>query len=350
MPVSLFILSFDFMKKAIAYIVICIFACYVAREILYIGVRKNKIGEYDKLNTVFIKHNNYNAIIIGSSRAESHYNSKILDSITKLNSYNIGISGAILPIVLTSLQCYLANSTPPRYVIMNIDFQTFESNKDTIYNFPRYFPYLGEKTLYNRLSKLDKRFSFFKWIPFYSLPFFNDSYLDAAFRGYLGLESKFDCDYIKGYVSPKTTWSTERMENTIYNPCALILEKDFSIHLDSIINMCKQKNIALVFVASPSYDKQNKSIINFEELKVYLKSKSQANAIPFFDYTSGELCDNKEYFADPMHLNKKGSTLFSIKFSQDFEQYINAKMRVYNKNTIEYRWHEKMISSNGNFN
>ena len=150
------------MKRAIAYLSISIFIAYLTREVLYKGVRNNKNGEYHKLTAIFQKHNLYNAIFIGSSRAESHFNPQIIDSITHLNSFNIGIAGATMPIILGCLEAYLQNSKSPKYVIMNIDFQSFDRNKDTIYNFPRYFPYLDNDKLYNSLNKLDARFLFFK--------------------------------------------------------------------------------------------------------------------------------------------------------------------------------------------
>lgn len=74
------------MKKYFLYLLIAIAATYIVRELLYVGIRKNKIGEYDKLNTIFLKTSNFENIIIGSSRSESHFNPEIIKKETGLST------------------------------------------------------------------------------------------------------------------------------------------------------------------------------------------------------------------------------------------------------------------------
>lgn len=311
------------MKKLFLYILLTICLAFTVREVLYIGIKKNKTGEYDKLNTIFEKHNTYNTIIAGSSRAESHFNPRIIDSITGLNSFNTGITGGTLPMILASIEAYLHNSKSPDYVILNLDFQTFAGHQDTIYNYPRYFPYLDNKILFNCLNDLDPRFTFFKWIPFYSMPFFGNNYLNASLRGYFNLERSFDKNFINGYIPPLISWTTERLNANKYRPFELVPEKNFIPLLDSLIRTCKQKNIQLILVSSPSYIRHNESILNFEKLGLTMRNIAFKNDIVFFDFSSDELSKNKDFFADPMHLNEKGSKLFSEKFGICLWQYLH---------------------------
>ena len=116
------------MKKPITYliqVIVAILLVVLAREVVYIGIRNNKIGEYDKLNTIFLKENNFDLLFIGSSRTESHYNPGIFDSITGLSSYNIGLEAASSRMIKGELLAYLEHSEAPKYVVINIDFHNF---------------------------------------------------------------------------------------------------------------------------------------------------------------------------------------------------------------------------------
>lgn len=310
------------MKKTFLWILFAVALTYLVRELLYIGVRKNRIGEYDKLNTIFLKHNNYNCLVIGSSRAESHFNPRIIDSITHLDSYNIGLEGATMPFILGGLEAYLVNSKAPEYVMLNIDFHAFKDNNDTIHRFPRYFPYLSNKKFYHKLKERDHRFLFFKWIPLYSLPYFNEQYLNASLRGYFGIENEFDQSFIQGYapVPPGLTIDVDTFKYSKFysNPQEIIFQS-----LDSIINVCKKNNSKLIFVVSPMYYKGFEAVTNRNELLQIFKNIAEKYNLGYMDYTSSDFCNDKTLFADPYHSNKKGSILFSEKFANDLRQYIN---------------------------
>jgi hypothetical protein len=65
-------------------------------EHFYILVsKKTNKGVFNKYNELFLKQGNtYDVLFLGSSRAEMHFNPKVFDEITGLNSYNMGMSGA----------------------------------------------------------------------------------------------------------------------------------------------------------------------------------------------------------------------------------------------------------------
>ena len=306
-------------KKLGIYILITIILSYLIRDLIYVGIRKNTMGEYDKLNTIFQKQNHYDMLFMGSSRAESHFNPQIIDSIIHTDSYNIGLAGITTPLALACLESYLIHSSMPKYVVLNIDFHSFTGNEDTIYRFPKYFPYLSNNLLYEKLKEKDKRFYWFKWIPFYSMPFFSDKYLDASFRGYLGLRNESDKLYVKGYVPVSYEYAKDADTLGYYYYDHMLMPKEEVFQsIDSIIGVCRKNAIQLVWVISPVYHKLTESVINRNELLHRLKEVAKSNNIVLFDYTYDSLCYNKYLFNDPGHLNEKGSRSFSVKFAQDF--------------------------------
>lgn len=314
------------MKSILYYILITILLAYTVREGLYIGIRKNSSGEYDKLNTIFLKHNNYTTLIAGSSRAEVHYNPLIIDSITHQNTYNIGLEGALMPMIYAGLQAYLENSEPPENLILNIDYfyeieKTEEGEK--VFRFPRYFPYLVNKKLYNQLNLLDNRFHYFKWIPFYSMPYFNENYLNHSLKGYLNFLPSTQRKYYNGYMP--LPFSNEDIDTINYHISTPHLQPIIYNSLDSIIDLCKSRNIQLFFVFSPIYHKDSKQIQNNDSLLNSFISIADREHIKYFDYSRISISNDKRLFTDSRHLNSKGSYLFSKTFAFDIKPFLKDR-------------------------
>lgn len=300
------------MRKIIIYLIIIIIAVYCIRALFYFGLTQNKHGVFDKFNTVFEKNNNFETVILGSSRAESHFNCRIIDSALHTNSFNLGIQGASLPFALDVFDAYLEKSEFPRNIILNIDYHINKCDNDTVFMFPRYFPYLNNLTLYNALKIRDDRFTGFRYIPFYSLPFMGDKYLAVSLRGYFNKPGQYDLKSYKGYtpVLPINYVPPSKWQFPSYNAC------DGGVmynRLDSLIELCKNKNARLFLVLSPMYVKGAEQIKNKSQLIENIKTKAAINHIELLDFSNDSLCYYPEYFADPFHMNERGSELFTLK-------------------------------------
>lgn len=308
------------MKRIIFYVFLVIILAYAWRELTYIGIRQNKIGEYDKLNTIFLKKNNFSTVIIGSSRAETHVVPSIIDSVTGQNTFNMGMEGEFMPLVFGILKAYLVHSEIPKNIIINIDYHPY-TGKVVVNRFPRFYPYLSNKALYESLTKAEPRYFWFKRNPFYSMSFFNDQYLYASVRGFAGIKSRFDRSFDKGYVAG--TVEFQQIFDTIhYVPFYSLPEKDIFENFDSIINLCKQKKINLIPVVTPMYYKGTKAVVNQKELIEKFSGMIKKHDLPFLDYSTDAMCYDTIWFSDPYHLNKKGSEFFSRKFAKDLQQYL----------------------------
>jgi hypothetical protein len=286
--------------------------------VLYTGVRKYDTGEFGKLKHAFIDANAYEILVIGSSRAESHFHSGIIADSTRLSVYNIGMTGATMPFVQTALEAYLEKSKAPKFVILNIDYHVLMDPVDSIHHFPRYFPYIGEnEALYNGISNQDPRFPYFRYLAPYSMPYFGSRYLNVALRGFAGKPGKYDSTYVNGW-SP-TEQALIPLDSCAYAP---YLSEGPELIWESMTNIdaiCKKKQAMLIVVLSPLYEKQSNAIINEKEIKDRISAfQTAANGI-ILDYSRDTLCTRQEYFADPAHLNKTGAMVFSRRFAHDLK-------------------------------
>lgn len=312
------------LKKIIFYFLILSSLAYLVRFILHEGIRKNKSGLFDKFNQVFHSNDFHEVIFVGSSRAECHFNPAIFDSITGLNSYNIGVSGSNNSFTYGILKSYLNAREAPKIAIMNIDYHFSNESSDTIYEFPRFFPYLDNEILFDELAKRDKRFYIFKYVPFYSLPFLGEKYLNCAMRGYTNKPSSYDLSCYKGfqYINPIEYKTIDKKDTVSYSAGLL---KENADYLDSIITICKAKKIELYFIVSPAHTIVSSRIKNLDEHLNKFKAIATKSAIPFFDYTNDTICKQDDLFADLYHMKKSGADLFTTKFSMDFNAYMYKK-------------------------
>jgi hypothetical protein len=92
-------------RKAITYFVLTTLLLYGFRQLHYYGLLKQEKGYYAKYKTAFFEKNTFDVIFLGSSRAEMHYDTRIFDSITQKNSFNLSLAGATPRIAFAKHTC-----------------------------------------------------------------------------------------------------------------------------------------------------------------------------------------------------------------------------------------------------
>jgi hypothetical protein len=311
------------MKRPIIFAFIAIVLLYAVRELEYAGLRRNANGEFAKLRQTFIEKNNFDLIVIGSSRAECQFYTPIIDSALKLRSFNIGMIGSVMPLTRATLEAYLVNSKAPKYVVLSLDLHAFSDNPDTVYNFPRYFAFLENEKLYEGLKARDKRFAYFKYLPFYSMPFYSSRYMNSSLRGWTGNAGKYDADYVQGFAPhPQNTrlGDLDTMTIPVFNHSAPAF---VWTELARINQICKQNNSQLILIISPIFHRWEEKITNYGENLLYFRSFAKTHNLIFLDLSRDPVRMDKAFYADPTHLNKEGALLFTRHFCAELRQYIH---------------------------
>lgn len=311
-------------KKIITYGIVVVVALFALRSLLYKGIRKNKHGLFEKYNTMFLKSNNYNVLFLGSSRTETHFDTRIFDSITKLNSFNLGVTGATPRIAYGVLKAYCSKSELPEYLVYDLDFHFLKYGVDTIRHFPRYFPYLENDMLCKQFASIDNRFNQFRYNPVYSLAFSNIRLLAASLHGWLNIEGKYDTTYYKGFTKVCFTDTLKRLLNRPFYGFIHPVERNY---IDSIIMFSKQNHIKLLLLTSPMYEAVNTEMLNKKQIVNQLKSIANSNNLPYYDLSNQFFSARKRYFTDYYHMTGQGAAIFSRDFGRNFQQY-------FDKNTV----------------
>lgn len=303
-------------KKLVTYSLVFITLSYALQWIVYNGLQQNNKGIYEKLNTIFYKENNYNTLMLGSSRMFMHLDNNLFDSLTHLNSYNLGLAGATPQISYSCLKAYLLNSKMPKTIFWEFDYHIAHLNTDTIFNFSTYFPYLGNKVLYQKFKHIDNRFFLFKNCPLIALPYININGLSASVNGWLGRNGPYDGFFKNGFFY---NYIPDSNNNFTSKDNATTMSAETLNYLDSCINFCKQNTIQLVFTISPILKETDSKITNKSSILNQFMSIAQKHQVPVLNHSEDpDIANNSAYFEDGFHMLYPGAQKYTLKIVQEF--------------------------------
>jgi hypothetical protein len=253
---------------------------------------------------------NDDIIILGSSRATHHYVPQIIEDSLGLSCYNCGEEGNGIVLAYGRLKM-LTNRYNPKLVIYEItpgyDYGTTEPNS-------KYLGYLRAYYCKDGISEVfgdfDDELSSIKMI---SKMYQNTSRLIPDI-----FDNLFYRDNNKGYEPLTGELDLSGFSDTS-NRRPLAVDSLKLSYLQKLIELCQCKNIPLVFMISPWYNKIRNSTTDYEPaIKL-----CQFYSIPVYNaINDADFYQYPELFQDVSHLNYVGSELYTKSVISLIKNYI----------------------------
>lgn len=267
-------------------------------------------SSYEKFNDMFSENDkSYDVLLLGSSRTHRNIDVRICDSICQLSFYNAGISGAGGYEMLTSLKGFLQSHPKPKFVILNIDAGIL--NIDRVFFNPNlYLMNLDNDAIYSSMELKNYPVFLYKHLPFFKFIEFNDDMRIDALRGLLGRKETIFMHY-NGYLAP---YEKSMPLDTLNSKVVTTVFNDTNFqYVDSIVRICRKNHINICFINSPSYTNCYKKIFsNYSTaLNKINTDYCQRYNIKMLDFDTLNMNSNYDYFLDNIHLNKKGTQMYS---------------------------------------
>jgi hypothetical protein len=275
-------------------------------------------GEYPVWNSIFEGKVNSDIVIYGSSAAQVHIDPQIIEDILDIPTYNIGIQGHNFWLQYLRHKLFLKYNRTPKFIIYEVDVNTLDKRKN-LYNLEQFLPYMLFNNSIRCYTKSYQGYSFFDYyIPLLRYlgnksvisPIVKNSILQidappVRIKGFQGVEKEWGDDFEKAKAQMKY------YEVKLDTPSINLFEK-FLIE-------CKERQINIIFVLTPMYTEAQPFIKNTKEVMSIFENFAVKYSIPFLDYYNDEICKNKEYFYNAMHLNKSGASIFTEKLAGDLK-------------------------------
>ncbi|PXY42020.1 hypothetical protein DMB65_05495 [Flavobacterium cheongpyeongense] len=253
-----------------------------------------------KIETVFnSKSQNYDVVILGSSRANNHFVSKMFED-KGLKTFNYGMSGGHLFEASLLLKLMIERKYSIKNVILEADLNL--SNDHQAEGIAALFlPYIHNSQTIKQHFQSNENFNELYYIPFYRYIKYDGK---IGFRETYKIVKREKTNALDnlGYY-PLAKHKNGNMKNNIVNLNPLKHNK----YYEEIKNICKEKKINFIAVMTPMCE--NVAGMNYFEKvkKAYPEIHNYENAV----------VENK-YFSSCGHMTDTGARLFTATILKDF--------------------------------
>ena len=314
-----------FSKKLFLFLIIITLLAYSTDYIVSSGLRNSNTNTYQAWNDIYMSNIKSKVLIFGGSRAGNQYNPYILDSIDKINSYNLGSRGQQIDYQIIRYNTLRRFNPKPNYIIQNIDFLTL-GICNYQYGRVQFLPFVSDDSLMSVIGKVQNINWFDKKIPFIRYFGFHTTISDG-FKFFFRLKKLSADNSFKGFYNENNPWNGEELNKMDHIYC----EKDSkAIRLfDAYLEQCRKENITVIFVSAPVYMKAMQKIVGYKKLMELYEKFAKKYSITILDYTKDSICMDTCYFMNGTHLNKKGADMFSKKLANDIKS-----LNIFKSNSI----------------
>ncbi len=287
---------------------------FLLEQIIDHGLSKTEYREFAEWNNIYNGTINAETIINGSSRAWVQVSPKIIDSVTKTNSYNLGMDGYYFLMQYYRYQIYKKYNTAPKRIIQILGITTLGKRDDLCRHY-QFLPYFHDNII-KTVTKKYFAFNYFDYI-IPSLKYFNErKILYIGLVEFLEIKHFTNSKY-KGYLGAENKWDGSFDQFKKRYPTGLDAEiNNESVELfDNFLNDSKNNSIDVILVYAPEYVEGHKYFNNRNDVIQIYKNAAKKYGFSFIDFSNDPISLDKSLFYNSQHLNKQGAELFSHKLA-----------------------------------
>ncbi len=300
-------------RQLIFFLIVLIVIGLLLDFIIEKGVKRSEISWTGKVNKICSQKNEPQIAIFGSSVGEVGISPMILSRELKKNVYNFSIDGTPF-IQYEGLIKEFLNKNEKTEIIVLAEAYFSLSPKNEITEIQRYLANINNDNVYNSLLYIQPDLAWkCRYLPLYKYITTDQTYFMNAFDGYKRYFSGNELiDSNFGQRPVDRNWEVDedlKIKESKYFD--IIIDSQIVNKYDSILKKTKKKNKKTVIVLMPVFTMVSKKYTNLEPVRKALYNLAKNNNVKFLDFTTLELCNQKEYFYNSNHLNRKGASIIS---------------------------------------
>ncbi len=239
-------------------------------------------------------------LICGDSRANTDCCPPVIDSITGLFSYSIGVSGQHFSIEKLRYDMYRRFNDKPSVVVQLVDCWFFLPVMK--YYESQLLPWMWNTAFLKDAFKLEPRYFARKSFPF--LRYHHDD---------LSGDNVSDRKPIRGFLTFNPSTFSRYNETSFDFFENHVREEKFRTYLSDLLN----DGIKVVLVQAPICGSLSFKDSTLATTRDRFGSIAEEYGIPFLDYLQRPVYEDSTLFIDSVHLNQKGAVVFSDSLAND---------------------------------
>lgn len=308
-----------FIRTCLLFAVSAVIGAILLQRVVDYGLKKmtNHSSTQTSIAQLLSDTLNADILIMGNSRALCSYNPAVMEKVTGLRTWNIGVSGQPFGISYFRYQLYSQHNQLPKLLIINIDNNELEMIENG-FGREEYYPYFSDSTVRSYLDIYG-----FTWKDFY-IPMYK-YFGDYKLIGYglmsaVGLYPSPPQQHYHGFDNCDLPFDGEALRDVLRNNQldSACCEADAVQLLDQFLAALRQQQVAVVLCYAPQYQELYRRLQLSDCMDVY-RQLSEKYDVPILDYASVSWANDSSYFYNANHINRLGSELFSTQLSHDLD-------------------------------
>lgn len=265
---------------------------------------------------------NADVVILGNSRALSHFEPWTIDSICGKKAYNLGLGGYPINVELFKYQCYQLHNKKPRYIIHQMDYMTMRMlNAPHQHQSEQFLPLIYDRAMRDELLRVGYTWKDL-YIPLYRYWGYQMVIKNGLLEA-LGVKHYVNDPSHMGHHYERGAWDgTElaRMDsiNARMDTAAMQLFEEY-------MQSCYEDGIKVILVNSPTYIGATNKTKGLDKVNAYFDSIANVYNSVYWNYTENyELCNDTANFCVSVHMNPEATHRFSVDFANDLKDIIDS--------------------------
>lgn len=265
---------------------------------------------------------NADVVILGNSRALSHFESWTIDSICGISCYNLGIGGYPINVQVMKHFCYQLHNNKPEYIIHSVSGLTlYAIQAPHQHQSEQFLPLIYDRAMRDELLRVGYTWKDL-YIPLYRYWGYQMVIKNGLLEA-LGVKHYVNDPSHMGHHYERGAWDgTElaRMDsiNARMDTAAMQLFEEY-------MQSCYEDSIKVVLVNSPTYIGATNKTKGLDKVNAYFDSIANVYNTVYWNYTENyELCNDTANFCVSVHMNPEATHRFSVDFANDLKVYLES--------------------------
>ena len=285
----------------IALFLSCLLIVSIVADFFYSRALRNSTGANNVIwKDVMEGDASADLLICGDSRANTDCYPPVIDSITGIKSYSIGVIGHHFNIQRLRYDMYRRYNSKPTVIAQFVDNKSFKMAGK--YDRIQFLPWMWNGAFLNEAFKLEPLFFVPKAIPWFR---YRGTHLSdlrwEPFRPIRGFYT-YEPDYYHGFAEEELTFIPNSRN-----------EGRFREYLSEL----SREGLKVVLVLAPICGSRSFKGDSILKTRSCFKSIAQEYGIPVLDYLQRPAYEDSTLFIDSMHLNERGARMFSDSLAND---------------------------------
>lgn len=258
-------------------------------------------------------------LIMGNSRGKSHFDTRVIDSLSQGRSFNISIGGYPINAQLLKYRLYREHNRKPDLIIQNIDYLTIQVMQDIRHQHEseQFFPLVYDKTMRKALREAGYGFLELN-VPLYRF-FGYQQVIKNGLLEALHIKHYASRSSIKGFLPENGRWNGSELERMKTEQVTLSAEGKSL--LEGFLAQCRADSIQVILVNSPFYAEARTKLIGYEDARECFEQVAEKYGCIYLDYTDTPECYDKNNFVVSVHLNSQAAEQFSTTLMDDLNSF-----------------------------